>query len=50
MQQKYFVQLIAAVGQVKKAVTVSAAQAIPEVPPPPDMSSLYLNGKFTDVN
>jgi hypothetical protein len=31
---------------VKKAVTVSSAHGIPEVPPPPDMSSLYLNGTF----
>lgn len=37
-------QLLKAVGEVRQAVTVT-----PEVPPPPDMSSLNLHGKCLAV-
>lgn len=37
---KFDFQLLKAVGEVRQAVTVT-----PEVPPPPDMSSLNLHGK-----
>ncbi|MPC98049.1 hypothetical protein E2C01_093398 [Portunus trituberculatus] len=43
----WFPQLLSAVGEVRRAVMVYPDE--PAIPPPPDMSSLTLNGKVAVV-
>lgn len=41
--------VITAVGQVRHAVMTTPEEQPPEIPPPPDMSSLYINIEDTDA-